>query len=154
MTTKSSMMVVAEVSTRAITANVEVMTTILFSGILQTFPRLKIVSSESGIGWVPYLMEVADHQWEAQDLRNNGMEMKPSEYFKRQCFVSAESDERFVKQVIEYMGDDHIVFSSDWPHPDSKYPHSVETFLENEISDESKRKLLWDNCARYYGITS
>ena len=77
---------------------------------------------------------------------------EPSHCFKRQCFVSVESDERFMKQVIDYMGDDHIVFSTDWPHPDSNYPHSVEPLLGNKISEESKRKLLWDNCARYYGI--
>ena len=77
--------------------------------------------------------------------------MKPSEYFKRQCFVSVEADEDFVKQVIDYMGDDTIVFSTD-PHGDSKYPHAVESFMQLPISAESKRKILWDNCARYYQI--
>ena len=59
--------------------------------------------------------------------------------------MSVEADEDFVKQVIDYMGDDTIVFSTDWPHGDSKYPHAVASFMRLPISDESKRKILWDN---------
>jgi predicted TIM-barrel fold metal-dependent hydrolase len=68
--------------------------------------------------------------------------------------VSVEADEAFVKQVIDYMGDDTIVFSTDWPHGDSKYPYAVESFMKLPISEESKRKILWENCARYYQITT
>jgi predicted TIM-barrel fold metal-dependent hydrolase len=55
------------------------------------------------------------------------------------------------------MGDDTIVFSTDstdWPHGDSKYPHASEAFMKLPISEDSKRKILWDNCARYYGIAT
>jgi predicted TIM-barrel fold metal-dependent hydrolase len=43
------------------------------------------------------------------------------------------------------------VFSTDYPHGDSKYPHAVESFLKLSLSDDDKRKILWDNCARFYG---
>src|SRR5262249_45563132 len=78
--------------------------------------------------------------------------MAPSEYFKRQCFVSVECDEEPVKHVIDAIGDDRIVFSTDFPHGDSKFPRAVESFLRLPISQESKRKILWDNCAAYYGL--
>src|SRR6266850_1417832 len=78
--------------------------------------------------------------------------MAPSAYFKRQCFVSVECDEEPVKHVIDAIGDDRIVFSTDFPHGDSKFPRAVESFLQLPISDESKRKILWDNCAAYYGL--
>ena len=80
------------------------------------------------------------------------LKMAPSEYFKRQCFVSAECDEVPVKYVTKAIGDDRIVFSTDFPHGDSKFPRAVASFLELPIAEESKRKILWDNCAAYYGL--
>jgi len=51
------------------------------------------------------------------------------------------------------MGDDNIVISSDWPHDDSAYPNAIDTFLQLPgVSDDSKRKILWDNCARLYNL--
>ena len=79
--------------------------------------------------------------------------MPPSEYFLRQCFVSVECDERPAKYAIDWLGDDRIVFSTDFPHPDSKFPNSVASFTKLPIPDESKRKILWDNCASYYGLS-
>jgi len=78
--------------------------------------------------------------------------MKPSDYFKRQCVVSVEPDEATIKQVIEYMGGNNVVFSTDYPHGDSKYPEAVNSFFNLPITDENKRKILWDNCANYYAM--
>lgn len=64
----------------------------------------------------------------------------------------AECDEVPVKYVIDAIGDDRIVFSTDFPHGDSKFPRAVASFLELPIAEESKRKILWDNCAAYYGL--
>jgi predicted TIM-barrel fold metal-dependent hydrolase len=57
-----------------------------------------------------------------------------------------------VKYVIDYMGSDNIVYSTDYPHVDARFPESADTFLEMPISDEAKRKILWDNCATLYGL--
>ena len=73
-------------------------------------------------------------------------------YFKKQCFVSVEPDEHGVKYVIDYIGTDRLVFSTDYPHGDSKFPDAVGTFLDLPISNEDKRKILWDNCARFYAV--
>ncbi|NIO06798.1 MAG: amidohydrolase family protein [Deltaproteobacteria bacterium] len=78
--------------------------------------------------------------------------MTPSEYFKRQCIVSVEPDEDVARSVIDRMGCDHLVISTDYPHVDSRFPDSIDTFLKLPWSDEEKRKILWDNCASYYGF--
>jgi predicted TIM-barrel fold metal-dependent hydrolase len=79
--------------------------------------------------------------------------MPPSEYFRRHCWVSVEPDEALAAQTFATLGDDNIVISSDWPHDDSAYPHAVDEFLAIEgVSAESKRKVLWDNCARLYRL--
>ena len=123
-------------------------------GVLERHPELRVAFLEGNCGWVPFLLWRLDEHYEVTFRRpDSALSLKPSEYFRRQCFVSVEADEDFVKQVIEAIGDDTIVFSTDWPHGDSKYPHAVEAFMKLPISDESKRKILWDNCARYYGIT-
>jgi predicted TIM-barrel fold metal-dependent hydrolase len=124
-------------------------------GVLERHPNLRVAFLEGNCSWVPFLLWRLDEHYEVTFRRpDSKLTMKPSEYFKRQCFVSVEADEDFVKQVIDYMGDDTIVFSTDWPHGDSKYPHAVESFMQLPISAESKRKILWDNCARYYQIAS
>ena len=122
-------------------------------GVLARHPALRVAFLEGNCGWVPFLLWRLDEHYEVTFRRpDSPLTMKPSEYFKRQCFVSVEADEDFVKQVIQAIGDDTIVFSTDWPHGDSKYPRAVESFMKLPISDQSKRKILWDNCARYYGV--
>ena len=65
-----------------------------------------------------------------------------------QCYASIECDEWPAKYVEDAGYGDTLVFSTDYPHGDSKYPHSVESFLEMDIPDPAKRKYLRDNCAR------
>ena len=67
--------------------------------------------------------------------------MSATDYFRRNCWISTECDDRFVADVMRWMGDDHIVFETDFPHPDSKYPKATEHFLALEpelIADEQQ----------------
>ena len=77
--------------------------------------------------------------------------MSATDYFRRNCWISTECDDRFVADVIRWLGDDHIVFETDFPHPDSKYPHATEHFLALEgVAADAKRKVLWDNAVDLY----
>jgi predicted TIM-barrel fold metal-dependent hydrolase len=123
-------------------------------GILERHPNLKVAFLEGNCSWLPFFLWRLDEHWERSgDVHAPDLKMAPSEYFKRQCFASAEPDEDPVKYVIDWMGNERLVFSTDFPHGDSKFPQSVDRFLEINLSDEDKRKILWDNCAQYYGIT-
>jgi predicted TIM-barrel fold metal-dependent hydrolase len=53
---------------------------------------------------------------------------------------------------VAELGDDNLVVSTDWPHDDSRFPHAIDTFLKLDLSEETQRKTLWDNCARLYKI--
>jgi predicted TIM-barrel fold metal-dependent hydrolase len=77
--------------------------------------------------------------------------MKPSEYFRRQCFVGTE-EEPGLPQVVQQIGNDTIVWSTDYPHWDSDYPHAADEFFELPLSEDTRRKVLWDNPARLYGL--
>ena len=81
------------------------------------------------------------------------MSLKPSDYFLRQCFISVDVDEDLVRDVIRRIGNDNIVISTDYPHADSHWPNAIDSFMAVEdLSSDSRRKILWDNCARLYGI--
>jgi predicted TIM-barrel fold metal-dependent hydrolase len=78
---------------------------------------------------------------------------KPSDYFLQQCFISVDPDEYLVTDVIKRIGDENIVISTDYPHIDAHFPHALDEFLAIEgLSDVSRRKILWDNSARLYGV--
>ena len=123
-------------------------------GVLARHPNLRVAFLEANCGWLPWLLWRMDEACEREaDVWSPDLAMPPSEYFKRQCFVSVEPDEEPVKYVIDYLGNERIVFSTDYPHGDSKFPHAVESFLElPTISAEDKHKILWDNCAAYYAL--
>jgi uncharacterized protein len=120
-------------------------------GILARHPGLRVAFLEANCSWLPWLLWRMDEGWEREgDIWAKDLAMAPSAYFTRQCVVSVEPDEVTVKQVIDSIGSGQIVFSTDYPHGDSKFPESVDHFLKLPIADEHKRKILWDNCARFY----
>ena len=86
------------------------------------------------------------------DVFMPGLTMAPSEYFKRQCILSIEPDEFPARQLIDDIGCGQLVFSTDYPHGDSRYPNAVDAFMELPLTDEEKKKILWDNCANFYAL--
>jgi len=121
-------------------------------GVLERFPHLRVAFLEGNCSWAPWLLWRMDEhiEWrgavEAPDLTR-----LPSEYFRRQCWVSIECDELPGVQAAESVGD-NIVFSTDYPHGDSKYPRATEQFLTLPLPEATARKILWDNWARLYRV--
>ena len=122
-------------------------------GVLKRFPKLRASFLEANCAWAPWLFSRLDDEYEEYIGRFEiQLQAKPSEYFRRNCFVSVEADEKPVRLYVDWFGDDNVVFSTDYPHPDSKFPHAVEKFLDLPLSETSKRKFLWDNCAKLYDL--
>ncbi len=78
--------------------------------------------------------------------------MTPSEYFKRQCYIALDVDEEPAVDVVDKMGADYFVVSTDYPHSDGAFPEAMAQFFGLPFRDEVRRKILWDNCARLYRI--
>ena len=78
--------------------------------------------------------------------------MPPSEYFKRNCWISVESDEITVPHFVETFGDSKLIFSTDYPHGDSKFPHAVDAFDKLPLTDESKTRIVGANWSDLYKI--
>jgi uncharacterized protein len=122
-------------------------------GVLARHPKLRVAFLEANCSWLPWLLWRLDEGWDREgDVWAPDLTLLPSEYFKRQCVVAVEPDEVTVKYVVDHMGTNTIVFSTDYPHGDSKYPEAVDHFLQLPLANEAKRNILWDNCAAYYAM--
>jgi predicted TIM-barrel fold metal-dependent hydrolase len=126
----------------------------LGGGVLERFPKLQVGFLEANCSWLPWLLWRLDEHFEyVGRYERPDLKLEPSEYFKRQCYVSVEADEQPVKFVEQAGLAGSVVFSTDYPHSDSKYPRAVDSFLETaSVSEDTKRKILWDNTARMYGF--
>ena len=126
---------------------------IVGGGVLERFPGLTVAFLEGNCSWAPWLLWRLDEHYEMSAAYDHpDLKMEPSEYFRRQCYLSVECDEKPAEIVSKYGLEDNVVFSTDYPHADSKYPKAVERFLELPLSSQAKRKFLWDNCAKLYGF--
>ncbi len=124
---------------------------LLFSGILDRYPRLKWVCAETGLGWVNYVLESCDHEWERRHLWTEGMRTRPSEIFRRQVYVDFWFEEAGI-ELRHNIGIDNIMWESDYPHIASTYPYSwkfIKRTLKGVPEDESQ-KLLYGNALKLY----
>ena len=92
-------------------------------GVLERHPRLRCAFLEGTCGWLPWWLWRLDEAWEKFGPGSEVQISKlPSEYFFRQCYVATDADEKVLRQVVEAVGDDNIVVSTDYPHSDGLFP--------------------------------
>jgi len=133
--------------------------TFILSGILERFPRLKIISAELNCGWLAYFLHRMDRAFDSRGVRLQGspfptkLTMKPSEYFRRQLFATFIDDPYGLAHRDE-IGVDNLLWSSDFPHSATFWPHSREKIAEDfqGIGEEDKRKILSETVAKLYGF--
>lgn len=120
--------------------------------MFEKYPRLKCTVLESGANWISAWLDRMDHKYIPMKSRTK-LKMKPSEYFYRQCVVSADPDETMTAQVVSHLGSDYFVWASDYPHIDSSFGVAreiKERLAPLPIADQ--RKVLGENALRFYGI--
>jgi len=121
-------------------------------GVLEKFPRLKVGFMESGCGWLPYWLHRLDEHHETLGRYMPDMKMSGTDYFKRQCWIATEGEEADLESVLEFAGDDRVVWASDYPHFDCKLPGSLSWSKESGLPEEVLEKLVWKNAAALYGF--
>ena len=129
---------------------------LIFSGLLDKYPRLNWVCAETGLGWVNYVLEACDHEWERRHLWTAGILTRPSELFRRQIYVDFWYEKAGMELRYE-VGTEKIMWESDYPHIASTYPKSwkfVEWALDGlAVSADERKKLLYHNAARLYKLS-
>jgi predicted TIM-barrel fold metal-dependent hydrolase len=129
-------------------------TQMLSDGIFEEHPRLKLAVLETGSNWLIAWLDRMDHKFEKViEGRDNALAMKPSDYFRRQCVISADPDETMTDAVIARVGDDKVIWASDYPHLDAEM--NVLASLEKQIGhlpEVSRNRILGGNVLSFYGI--
>lgn len=130
-------------------------TAVLYSGMLEEFSNLRVAFLEAGCGWVPFWLEHLDEEWEKRKFDAPLLKDKPSAYMRSgRVFVSCEPEEPVLPAVAEWLGEGNILFASDYPHWDSKFPDSVSTLIKRgEVKGELKQKIFCDNALRFYKMS-
>jgi predicted TIM-barrel fold metal-dependent hydrolase len=146
----------ARTTTKLLLSNAEQLGDLLLSGILPRYPKLKFVSVESGIGWIPFLLESTDYHFHAADVRGARPEftMLPSEYFQRQVYGCYWFEKDVSDDLLDKVGVDKIMFETDFPHVTCLYGN-VDESIEAGIGGKSaavQRRILFDNAAELYKV--
>ncbi|TMA63430.1 MAG: amidohydrolase [Deltaproteobacteria bacterium] len=126
---------------------------LIFSGMLDKFPRLNWIFAETGLGWVSSVLEACDGEWEKRHLWTEGILTRPSDLFRRQIYVDFWFETVGI-QLRDCIGVDNILWESDFPHITSTYPNSwnaVEHSLAG-VSTADREKVLFRNAARLYRL--
>ncbi|MGO9268407.1 MAG: amidohydrolase family protein [Candidatus Binataceae bacterium] len=131
---------------------------LIMSGVLARYPRIKFVSVESGIGWIPFMLETMDYQFQGNSVAEEHPEFDrlPSEYFARNVYACYWFEQTAPRRLIDKIGADNVLFETDFPHPTSLYGDEVHARIKGGLSDceESvRRKILWENAQKLYRVT-
>jgi predicted TIM-barrel fold metal-dependent hydrolase len=126
---------------------------LIMGGVLERHPGMRVVFLESGCGWMPHWLERIDEHGESWGHATAPLTLTATAYFQRQCFISCDPTEKGIPAFISQLGDENLLFASDYPHPDALAENIVGSISERpELSNESKRRVLETNARRCFGL--
>jgi predicted TIM-barrel fold metal-dependent hydrolase len=135
--------------------NARMISNLLFSGLFDRYPNLKLVSVESGIGWIPFVIEAAEYQLDEM-CPNEGkaLQRRPTEYFRDHIYACFWFEDYGPRVMMDKIGVNNILFETDFPHPTCLYPKSQEHLASilADLSEETRRRVLQENASELYGI--
>jgi predicted TIM-barrel fold metal-dependent hydrolase len=131
---------------------------LLMSGVLARYPKIKFVSVESGIGWIPFVLEALDYQFNGNSVAAEHPEFDrlPSEYFARNVYACYWFEQTAPRRLIDKIGENNVLFETDFPHPTSLYGDEVHARIKGGLDDcetSVKRKILWENAQKLYNVS-
>jgi uncharacterized protein len=137
--------------------NARVVTNLILAGMFDRFPDLKMVSVESGCGWIPFILEALDYEMSENapdELRQ--MKKMPSEYFRTNMYATFwfENNRNKLPDLIDAVGEDSILFETDFPHPTCLYPNPLEA-VESKmatLTPEVRAKIMGENARALYRV--
>jgi predicted TIM-barrel fold metal-dependent hydrolase len=129
---------------------------IVLGGVLERYPRLKLVSAENDISWMPHFCYRLDHAYDRlRHLDTVQLSLKPSDYMKRQVYGTFQFETENVGFTCEKYGANRLMWSSDYPHTDSPWPRSKDFIAQwiDTIDESEKYKVIGDNAAELYHVS-
>ena len=130
------------------------MMSLIWYGVIENHPNLKIVHVEADAGWLPYWLQRMEQHWGfSGNAEHPALKKRPTEYFKSNFIVACRGDEMTLPSVCQLVGDDYISFNTDYPHPDGTWPQGMANLEEQPLPEASIRKIFWDNAAPLFGLS-
>jgi len=147
----------AVLATQFYMSNVRILTNLCMSDLFDRYPNVKIVSAESGIGWVPFVLEAMEYQLDEMVTSPGEVglqQRRPTEYFRSNVYVMSWF-ERSAMKVLDDIGVGNVMLMTDIPHPTCLYPNTREYFasVTADLDPAVRRRIVQDNAAEVYGIT-
>ncbi len=145
----------ASIATIMYMDNAKMINSFLLSGIFDRYPNLKFVSVESGCGWIPFVLEAAEYQWdEMAPNETKQLQRRPMEYFKDHFYATFWFEDLGVKQFVEAIGPNNLFFMTDFPHPTCLYPQSQEYLARvlARLEPAARRRVVQDNAVELYKL--
>lgn len=129
-------------------------TAVVLGGIFEVFKDVRVGFMESGAGWVPFWTEHMDGEFEKRPYDAPLLKAKPSEYMRcGRAYYACEPEERTIPFVANWIGDDQLLYASDYPHWDGEWPNTVSELMErDDLTADLKRKIMCENALRFYSL--
>jgi predicted TIM-barrel fold metal-dependent hydrolase len=145
----------ASIATLMYMSNAYMVNCFMLSGLFDKYPNLKLVSVESGCGWVPFVIEASEYQWdEMAPDEAKGLQRRPAQYFKDHIYATFWFEDFGVKHFIEMIGPNNLLFETDFPHPTCLYPESQAHLAKvlQRLDPGVRNRVCQDNAAELYKI--
>jgi predicted TIM-barrel fold metal-dependent hydrolase len=127
----------------------------LVSRILERHPRLKTIFAETALGWITFALESSDYAFEQTRTQEHlGYKLKPSEAFRRQCYVIGWYDKHNLQQACRFPGANNILWATNFPFATSSWPRTsaaIDACFAG-LCQGDRRRVLWSNAAELYGL--
>jgi hypothetical protein len=130
-------------------------TSVMCQGLPARFPNLRMGFLEIGASWLPYYLDRLDEHWEKRAEEEMPLlKKKPSDVFRESSLkVSLEGKETLLRETVDFVGVEHLVYATDLPHWDGEFPENLEEIrATNILTDKEKRAILHDNTETLFGL--
>ncbi len=126
---------------------------VIWNGVCERFPRVRIGFLESGGGWIAPWLDRMDRHFDDQGFNDSGLKTRPSELFKRNCWISFEPVEGALDVLADYIGPTKILWATDYPHADGFFPGAPAMIAKRTaLSEATKSGILAGGAMRFYGL--
>lgn len=147
----------AVMATQGYMSNVRIVVNLCMSNLFDRFPKLKIVSAESGIGWIPFVLEAMEFQLDemvSEPDEVSYQQRRPTEYFRDHMYVMFWFEQNAPEKLIEDIGIGNVLVETDIPHPTCLYPNPRQHFARvlGHLEPATRRRVLQDNAAELYRV--
>jgi uncharacterized protein len=127
---------------------------VIWGGVCERYPKIRIAFLECGGGWVAAWIDRMDRHFDDAFFNDSGLKMRPSDLFRRNCWISFEPVEGCLGVLADYIGPDRIMWATDYPHPDGFFPGAPKMIADllRSASEETRYQVLAGGAIAFYGL--